>query len=696
MRNVLITILLAGIACTAVAAPRRSSRRPLAKPNVLLITIDTVRSDHVGAYGASIVKTPEIDSLARDGVVFENAYSQVPLTIASHASILTGTYPFNNGVQDFTGQPLAANFQSVAMAFKRNGYSTAAVVSSFVLDRSWGLARGFDSYFDAFAPDKFSNNNIALVDRRAQQSVDQALTWLRQRPAGKPFFLWLHLYDPHSPYDPPGEFAQQYKNDLYSGEIAYVDAQLGRLFAQLKRSGGYKGTAILLLSDHGESLGEHQEREHGFFIYSSTTHVPFIVKEAGVVALGKHIQDPIQAMDAAPTLLQLANIHDSALERQFQSKGLLPLINGGGETGLAYSETYYPFSSFGWNPLRSVRNERYQYIDAPQPELYDLTNDPEEKNNIVARQSAVASVLKTQIEVLSRRFAASVGKPSGGSVSAETAEKLRSLGYVAYRSPVSEEALKRGLADPKTKIWEFNAILRSGDLLQAGNFQEGEALLAQVREKDPEMYLVPFLLGESALRRQDWAKAATELKSCLALNPGFDQAMTALARALLSQNDVEGAHQWVKKAIDLNPQNYRAWYQMGWVESRTDPQAAIAAFERAVAIQPNFAQGERDLGVLQIHQNDFANAATHLERALKLGLEKAQLLNFLGIAYSQTGRQEKALLFYRRAISLEPGFAQAHLNLAYALQKKGQDPAALAEYKKACGLDGNFCRFVPK
>src|SRR5712671_7621467 len=287
----------------ALAATPTTRKPPI---NVILITIDTVRADHLGCYGAKDVQTPTLDALARDGIVFERAISQVPLTWPSHAVILTGLYPFQNGVQDFTGQPLDPRFRSVAQAFKEHGYATGAVVSAFVLDRSWGLARGFDFYDDAFAPEAFVNRDIGLVDRRAGESVDRALAWLKKNQL-RPFFFWLHLYDPHSPYDPPEPFRSQYQSHLYDGEIAYAGHELGRLLAWLKQTQLYDSSVILFLSDHGESLGEHGEHEHGFFVYNATVHVPLIVKPAAGSGIRPgRVARPVETTAVAPTLLEAA------------------------------------------------------------------------------------------------------------------------------------------------------------------------------------------------------------------------------------------------------------------------------------------------------------------------------------------------------------------------------------------------------
>src|SRR5437016_3916789 len=328
-------------------------------PNVLLITIDTARADHIACYGAKQVQTPTTDALAHDGILFERAISQVPLTWPSHTAILTGTYPFQNGVQDFTGQPLDPQFRSVAQAFKKNGYATGAVVSAYVLDRVWGLARGFDFYDDAFAPETFLQKDPGLVDRKAEPSVTRALGWLtksrRQGSRPRPFFLWLHLYDPHSPYDPPEPYLTQYRDHLYDGEIAYADHELGRVVTWLKRNQLYDRTLIVAVSDHGESLGEHGESEHGFFVYNATVHIPLIVKPpAGSDFPQGHILRPVETTSVAPTLLQFAGLKDD-IQKQFTSPPLIEQSKlrqakpepKSEDDQPAYSETFYTFNSFG-------------------------------------------------------------------------------------------------------------------------------------------------------------------------------------------------------------------------------------------------------------------------------------------------------------------------------------------------------------
>jgi len=689
LKRILQFVAAAAVSLPCVQAATVPPRRP--RPNVILITIDTVRADHIGCYGATGIKTPTLDGLAHDGIVFERAISQVPLTWPSHAAILTGTYPFQNGVQDFTGQPLDERFRSVAQVFKQQGYATGAVVSAFVLDRSWGLARGFDFYDDAFSAETFRQKDIGLVDRKAGESVSRALAWLKKTPR-RPFFFWLHLYDPHSPYDPPEPFRTEYKAHPYDGEIAYADHELGRLIAWLKQSQLYNNTAIVLLSDHGESLGEHGEKEHGFFVYNSTTHIPMIVKPpAGSGLRPGRVAGPVETVAVAPSLTRLAGMKDD-VQKQFSSPGLF------GEKvtteSAAYSESFYAFSSFGWSPLHALQTSRYHYIEAPVPELYDVIADPAEKSNLAAQQTATVAVLQDKLQTQLRQNPFKAGGSGTSGLSPDALEKLRALGYVAYRSPVSPEALAAGLPDPKSKLWEFNAILEAADAFQGGDTDRGKTLLAKVRESDPAMYVVSFMLGENALRRRDWDEAASELQKCLQLNPNFDQAMAALARALLNLGRLDEAKAWLDKALKFNPQNYRAWYERGFIESKTNKAAAISDMERAVSIQPNFASLRRDLGMLQFQEQNYSEAAKHLAVAAELGLDDAPLYNFLGISLSRTGQLPKAIENYKHALKLNPNLAEAHLNLGFAYQRSNNPQKARQEYQEACRQDQKFCQFA--
>ena len=666
----------------------RSPSHP--RDNVLLITVDTLRADHLGCYGYKAIHTPTIDALARDGVLFPMAISQVPLTLPEHVAILTGTYPFHNHVQDFTAPPLSDKFRTLAQAFHGHGFATGAVVSSFVLDRSWGLNRGFDYYDDKFNAQSLLGDNPELVQRRAGSSVDAALAWLRQHHA-QPFFFWLHLYDPHSPYDPPEPFRTQYHSHEYDGEIAYADSQLARLVGWLKNSGLYRRTWIVLLSDHGESLGEHGEQEHGFFIYNSTVHVPLIIKPAaGSARKLLPIPSPVESIAVAPTILQMAGISDP-IQRQFDSAGLFA-----GESSKlpasAYSETFYPFSSFGWSPLHGLETAKYHYIEAPHPELYIRAHDPSETRNRAAEQAGVASVLRAQLQ---QRWKPYESAPSSPALDEAATAKLRALGYFAYHAPVSEATLRGPLADPKDKLDEFNSILRASDLIAAGHYSQAEALLSQIRQHDSSLYVVPFMQGELALRQQQAPQAAQYFQDCLKLAPNFDQAMTGLAGALQAQGQSDAAIEWLQKALQRNPRNFRAWYQIGWIQERTADYASAAGnLQKTLDLQPSFAPAWRDLGMLQYRKQQYAAAALNLRKSIELGLNEPALFNFLGICYSRTGRMQDALRSYRQALKLSPGYAEAHLNLGFAYEQLHHQAAAQREYAEACRLSPKMCELI--
>ena len=566
------------------------------------------------------------------------------------------------------------------------------MVSAFVLDRSWGLARGFDFYDDAFSPEQFQHRDLGLVDRRAGESVTRALAWLKKNPR-RPFFFWLHLYDPHSPYDPPEPFRSEYKTHLYDGEIAYADHELGRLIEWLKQNQLYNQSLIVFLSDHGESLGEHGEHEHGFFVYNATVHIPLIVKPpAGSGIRPARVSRPVETVSLAPTMVDVAGIHDP-IEKQLPAHALFGAAADTADE--AYSETFYPFSSFGWSPLHALETNRYHYIDAPEPELYDVMADPEEKNNLAPTETAVVAVFKDKLKTRLQNHPFTPTQASSSELSPDALEKLRALGYVAYRSPVSPEALASGLPDPKSKLWEFNSILKAEDALQEGDVERAEDLLSPVQQRDSKMYVIPFLLGEAALRNQNWSLAAEQLQRCMNLNPNFDNAMTGLARALAKLGRVDEAKSWLKKATGSNPENYRAWYELGLLEAGNAPVAAQASYQKAIAIQPNFSLGQRELGMLLFNQKNYAAAVPRFERAIALGLEDAQLHNFLGICYSQTRQMQKSIRSHQAALKLDPKLAEAHLNLAYDYQLLHLPKKALEEYQRACSLEQKFCKFVP-
>ena len=669
------------------------------RANVLVITVDTLRADRLGCYGYPADLTPNVDALAKESIVFERAIAQVPLTWPSHAAIFTGTYPFHNGVQDFTGQPLSASFRTLAESLKANGYTTSAVVSSFVLDRSWGLARGFDSYDDAFAGEQFLHKDLGLVERRAEESVNHTISWLETHPK-EPFFLWLHLYDPHSPYDPPEPFRSRFVKQPYEGEIAYADSQLGRLWAWLKQAPDnlYDNTLIIFLSDHGESLGEHGEKEHGFFVYDSTVHVPLVVKPPRAAKLAaQRVAVAVESIQVGPTVLEMVGVEDP-IQKQFQAGSLLPLMNGKphGPARPAYSESFYSANSFGWSPLRSLQTANYQYIEAPKPELYNLENDPAENDNVIGKNGSVSARMRSELNQLLARYPAPTTSPDAGNASGrgtDVLEKLRSLGYVAYKAPAAPITK---LADPKDKLPIFQDVLRATDLVQAGHFAAARSLLASLQQREAQLYLIPFLLGEASSHEGQWKEAEKNFARAAELNPGFDQATMGLARALGFQGKTAQARDLINTLLAANPGNFRAWFLLAQIQAKDEPKSSVEALDKVLSIQSNFAPAYRDRGLLLVREGNYASAAEDLVRALEFGMRDPLTYNFLGICYSRMNRLEDAVENYRRAISADPHYAEAHLNLGFAYERMNEPELSKKEYAEACRLEHSVCALIAR
>src|SRR5689334_6191213 len=369
-------------------------------PNVLVITIDTLRADHLGCYGYKGAHTPNLDGLASGGVRFDRAFTPVPITLPSHTVIFTGTYPTASGIHDFSANRLGSQSITMASLLKDKGYATGAVVASAVLDSRFGLNRGFDFYYDHFDFNRLEEANLDEMERPANAVADVALDWLAQN-AGKRFFFWMHLYDPHAPYKPPAPYDAEFQANPYDGEIAFADAQVGRVLEFLKTKGLYEKTIIIFSGDHGEGLGEHGEKTHGFFIYNSTLHVPLIIHLPG--AKPHSTSEPVSTADILPSLLDEIGLSKPA---QVQGTSFAAALDGKPDPhapprGL-YAETFLPRLHFNWSELRGIQFERYKFIEAPKPELYDLEKDPGELQNLFDQKKAVGSEMRSKLSALIR------------------------------------------------------------------------------------------------------------------------------------------------------------------------------------------------------------------------------------------------------------------------------------------------------
>ena len=673
-----------------------NSGRAAGRTPVLLITIDTLRADRVGCYGARRVRTPAMDGLAADGVRFAHALAQVPITPPSHAVILTGTYPMYNGVRDFNSGALPKNVGVLAEAFQRDGYDTAAFVSSAVLESSWGFSRGFQTYDDHFDLRKVEITNLGTVERRAEQTVDHLLAWFKVRPAGgttaRPFFVWLHLYDPHWPYEPPEPFRTQYTGHLYDGEVAYADSQLGRLFDYLRKEGLYDHTLIVLLSDHGESLGEHGEDEHAFFIYDSTLHVPLIFKLPRGMASPRVVRRTVGLIDVAPTLLELLHMQDP-LRRQFQGTSLASSILGRALAGErpVYAETYYPRNSFGWSELRSISSDRFKYIQAPRPELYDRLKDPQEMHNSYGERASLAAALREQLTSIERRYASTQPAAPAPPLPPETVEKLRSLGYVAFSAPV-QPASAGPLPDPKDRVKVFQGTMRAQGLGKAGRHEEANRLLESLAVEDPHLFVIPCLEAENLSHALRWQEAERSYLACLKLNPTFERGLMGLARAYMMEGELEKARPVLELVVHEYPRNFLAVYALGQVARRAgNHEEAYRFFRKAVEAMPFLGYFQEDLGITLVDLKRYQEALDPLIQAEKLGQEDPRLEHYLGTALANVGRYKEAVDHYQKALKMQPDLLPARLSLAFAYLNLGERDNAKREFQTLCQENPSLC-----
>lgn len=663
-------------------------------PNVVLITVDTLRADGVGCYGNPRAQTPVLDSLAHEGVRFERVVAHVPLTVPSHAAILTGTYPMWNQVRDWSDAGLSDSIPTLAEIFKRRGYSTAAFVSAFVLDSMWGLDRGFDLYDDEFGPAAYKVIQRQSLERPAEKTIDRALAWLGGS-AREPFFLWVHLYDPHAPYNPPEPFRSRFREHPYDGEIAYADQQLGRLMEALKARHSYDRSLIVLTSDHGEAFGEHQEHQHGFFIYNPTILVPLIVKfPQGLPTPHKTVTPVVNTVDIAPTLVQSAGL-PAGDSRSFQGKSLLTLIERGSEQAgrYGYSESLYPRNAFGWHALYGIHTDRFHYIYAPREELYAVDDDPDERRNLSLEKPAVTAELRQVVRDLHSRFSAVSRADGPVPVSPEAAERLRSLGYVSLAAPGRNMTDNPRAPDPKDQIGTYNQIQRALELADSGRWAQANALLVPLRHKQPRAYLIPFLLGENFRTMGRPHEALKHYRQALELMPAFDQAAIGLAQAAYAAEDNVQAEHAYRLALEINPRNFlarlalaRVYWRLGRLTEAERHQLQV------ISDNPNLGQAHAAYGITLVRMKRFREGLAALGRSLALGFEDAEARTFMGNALRAEGRTAEAIAAYKRALELDPDYPTPYVNLAMTYTGLGEPEKAQKYFDRACRLSPELCR----
>ena len=659
----------------------------------MLVTIDTLRADRVGVYGGTDL-TPRLDRIAREGAYALNAMAHVPLTRPSHATILSGRLPWELGVRDNLSPAELPSSPLLAEVLKGAGFRTAAFVSSIVLERRGGFGRGFDRYDDDF-PKRQSAGELDTLQKPGADTMRAALAWLESQHGSDRLGLWIHLYEPHDPYEPPEPFASHYRDRPYDGEVAYVDTLVGQLDDALDRLGLKSQTLVVVASDHGEGLGEHEETLHGFFVYETTLAVPLVFRGPGIVA-GGTIAANVGLVDVLPTTLDLLGI---ARPRGFQPSGnsLAAALRGGpGPTNASpqYAESLVPLLHFGWSDLRVQRRGSWKYVLAPRPELYDLASDPHELRNVVDQQPAQAAALRaTLTKVLDeeRRIAAKSPAPGRLTLPAETLERLGALGYVSGDA----SATAASGADPKDKIVEFrraNDLMRNGILAlnqreYASASRAFEELIGSgIESFESHLYLARSLMG---MKRPD--RAAAHFEQAARRAPLLEEAWTGLADARLATEGPESALAIVREGRAQNPHSAPlAIADADLCLRLRRPGEAVAAFEAALPLAPKDASIRQRLGELQRDLGHVDAALASLRDAVAVDATSAPAWNALGMTLGGNGHLPEAEEAFRKAIARDSTDHRYFFNLGLALVRQGRGREARPYFERTLQLAPGF------
>jgi arylsulfatase A-like enzyme/tetratricopeptide (TPR) repeat protein len=658
-----------------IISPGRSKVNLPGTPSysILLITLDTTRADHLGCYGYKPARTPHLDGLAREGIRFARAYCPAPLTLPSHASIMTGLYPVTHGVRN-NGHDLPSGIRTLAEILKGRGYSTAAFVSAFSVDSRFGIDRGFDVYDDTFRSDSpFKTQN---AERRAEETFAGFSRWLEANGKDR-FFGWVHYYDPHLPYDPPSPYKEEFDDDPYDGEIAYMDRYVGAVLERLKELGILERTIIVVAGDHGEGLGDKVETGHGIFLYEETIRVPLILYNPAVFPRSQVIESQVRLIDVAPTILEIVGLKNEAAGMTGQS--LVAWLKGKSRKDLdSLVETFYPRENFGWSELIGLVSGRWKYIQSPRPELYDVMNDPGEREDLVASSAGKAGELKKMLE--QELLGSSAGDSPAGErpgVRPEDQERLRSLGYVNF-APAGPGAL---LPDPKEKIPLLRLIQQAQAYELEERFAEAEQVYLRVLADVPDSPAGYVNLAIAQARQRKFDQAIRTLNEGIARIPDSEILLVRLGHTHLVTGRSREAFETMNKVLSLNPRNVDALTVCaGILDTEGRKEEARTYYDRALAVEPesrylkmsyagNLASGGRLREAIEVYKkliDDFP--------------EEQAFYQYTGIAYSYLGEYDQAISFLERGLAIQPT-PIGYFNLAVAYEKSGNNREAVKVFK---------------
>ena len=640
---------------------------------IVLISIDTLRADHLPVYGYRSVRTPTIDALAADGIVFENAYAHSPQTLPSHVSILSGRLPFEHGVRDNIGFAVKPGERMLPAMLREAGYTSGGFVSAYVLRDETGIGKTFDR-FDAKMPPSSPEIAIGQLQRDGAVTLRAADSWLDGQQSSR-FFLFFHIYEPHSPYTPPARFS---KYAPYDGEIAYADEIVGGLIASLKRRGLYDGAFVVLLSDHGEGLGDHGEQEHGLFLYRDTIRVPLIIKLPRQQHGGRRIATPVQHIDLVPTILDAVGLPAA---RGLGGRSLGPLFTDEAiqERGL-YAEALYSRYHFGWSELYALTDAQYSFIRAPRDELYDLQRDPDQRTNLAPQRESTRVAMRAALEKLT----AGVPIETPGDVSADARERLRALGYVG--SAPSANAAGSDLPDPKDKVQTLERYRAAIALVQQGRFEDALSGFRTIAAENPKMADVWSEMGGLALRFGRNEEALAAYKHVVDIAPHDRTALISVADTLLKLGRIEEARAQAAVAAETIPASdvrwrARAHQTLAMIAlARHDEADARAEAARATEIDSTLPMTPYVEGLIRYNANQFDAAVPFLQQALNQSasntVQIAELRYYLGDALARVERYAEAEPILTDEVRLFPYDLRARAALAMLYRATGHIDAS--------------------
>lgn len=632
---------------------------------VLLISIDTLRPDGLG-WVSGKNPTPRIDAIAQSGVAFTNAVAPAPLTLPSHASIMSGRNPARHGVRD-NGQNLPESVEVLAARMKQAGYDTAAFVSAFVLLKRFGLDRGFDHY-----DDHLTSGKEGWLDRPAGETVDSALNWVKKH-TGKPWFAWIHLYDPHTPYSPPAGFEGTDELSRYLGEIRYVDREIGRLLDDLEASG--QSPLIVITGDHAEAFGEHGEIEHGLFVYDSTTLVPLLFNHPGLAPLQPQIQPRL--VDIAPTILELLGLPTLS---EADGISLAPTLFGEPQTiPFGYSETFVPWTTYGWSPLTALRSDGWKAIGGPAPELYHIAADPGEQVDLAAREITRSD--RMQLAMLNLKSPRDL-LDSTRIQDEETMRELASLGYLGNAS--IQDIPDHGLANPRDHLKERNILRHAEFLMHANRLEEALAAFDEVLETDPGNRYAVLRAGISLLKLNRFAEAIPRLLHSIEIDPGQAETHYALADALTRSGQFEAASQQWMETVRLQPRRAAAWGNLALTLRATSRNSeAMNALQKALEIAPDDVRILQNMAIQQRLQGDRRGSILSLEKAANVGGSEFVYPALLGLQLYDENRIEEAEKWLSKVNKSDVNFAESRFRLAQISLSRGQKVEAGIQLNEA-------------